>query len=85
MENNLNAITLAYGAHFRDYPFLRLLELEKINRKLTALFETLVIDDLIQLQIHVSENTSDYLKVTMAMVIKDIQNEIADIKRFIKR
>ena len=85
MENNLNAITLAYGSHFRDYPFLRLLELEKINRKLTALFQTLVIDDLVQLQIHVSENTSDYIKVTMSMVIKDIQNEIADIKRFIKR
>lgn len=85
MENNLNAIDLAYGAHFRDYPFLRMLELEKMNRKLTKLFQTLVIDDLVQLQIHLSNNNSDYLKVTMAMVIKDIQNEIADIKRFIKR
>jgi actin-related protein len=82
-KRDLTAIDWAYGAFWREYPFLRLMELKRVKKQLEYMFETIPLPQMVILQALVLINT-DYLKVHLIDVINDISNEINDIEKLLK-
>ena len=82
-KRDLTAIDWAYGAFWREYPFLRLMELKRVKKQLEHMFETTPVTQMALLQAIVLINT-DYLKVHIGEVIHDISNEINDIEKLLK-
>ena len=82
-KRDLTAIDWAYGAFWREYPFLRLMELKRVKKQLEYMFETIPLPQLVILQALVLINT-DHLKVNIREVINDISNEINDIEQLLK-
>ena len=82
-KRDLTAIDWAYGAFWREYPFLRLMELKRVKKQLEHMFETTPVTQMALLQAIVLINT-DHLKVHIGDVINDISNEINDIEQLLK-
>jgi pyruvate/oxaloacetate carboxyltransferase len=82
-KRDLTAIDWAYGAFWREYPFLRLMELKRVKKQLEYMFSTTPVPQMVMLQTLVLLNT-DYLKVHIGEVIHDISNEINDIEKLLK-
>jgi len=82
-KRDLTAIDWAYGAFWREYPFLRLMELKRVKKQLEHMFSTTPVPQMVMLQTLVLLNT-DYLKVHIRDVINDISNEINDIEKLLK-
>jgi hypothetical protein len=83
-KRDLTAIDWAYGAFWREYPFLRLMELKRVKKQLEHMFESTPVTQMALLQAIVLINT-DHLKVHIRDVINDISNEINDIEQLLKR
>ncbi len=82
LQPYVTAIDWAYGAFWKEYPFLRLMELKRVKKQLEHIFSTTPVPQMVMLQALVLLNT-DYLKVHIRDVINDISNEINDIfKRY---
>lgn len=83
-KRDLTAIDWAYGAFWREYPFLRLMELKRVKKQLEHMFSTTPEPQMVMLQALVLLFNTDYLKVHIGDVINDISNEINDIEQLLK-
>lgn len=83
-KRDLTAIDWAYGSFWREYPFLRLIELKRVKKQLEHMFKTTPLSQMVILQALVLINT-DHLRVHIKEVVEDISNEINDIESMLKR
>lgn len=82
-KRDLTAIDWAYGSFWREYPFLRMMELKRVKKELDHMFWATPLTDMVVLQALVMLNT-DYMKVSITDVIRDINAEIQDIEELLK-
>jgi hypothetical protein len=82
-KSELSAIDWAYGCFWREYPFMRMVELKKVKANLAHLFQTVPSHTLAELSALVYSSDTE-LKVNTLEVIQDLANEIEDINILIK-
>lgn len=82
-KSQLTAIDWAYGSFWREYPFMRMVELKKVKANLAHLFQTVPTHTLAELSALVYGSDTE-LRVNTLEVIQDLANEIEDINILIK-
>lgn len=81
-KSELTLIDWVYGSFWREFPALRLIELEKLKKNIEQLIAVMPTDQFTSLELQ-ALNANDMV-VSIAHALDDLNQEIKDLKSLIK-